>query len=104
MADPFRLEMYGSQRVASLLTRAEAIQQLAKSGLNTGAPRLDFSVNARALLSKRVMLGPEVIHVVYSTGWGPQQRDDAFLLISEVDGRAQLSGMIYVPAAMIDYR
>ena len=104
MADPFRLEVYGSQRLASPLTRAEAIQQLEKIGLDAGAPRFDFSVDARTLLGKRVALGPEVLHVVYSTGWGPEQRDDAFLLISQVDGRARWSDMIYVPAAMIDYR
>jgi hypothetical protein len=104
LADPFRLEVYGSQRPASSLTRVETIQQLEKSGLNAGVPRLDFSVDARVLLGDRVVLGPEVVHVVYSTGWGPAQRDDAFLLISEVDGRARFSGMIYVPEALIDYR
>jgi hypothetical protein len=67
-------------------------------------PRLDFSVNARALPGKWVTLGPEAVHVVYSTGWEREQHDDAFLLSSEVAGRAQFSGMIYMPETQIDYR
>ena len=80
------------------------MRQLEENALGAGAPRLDFSVDARALLGDRVVLDPDVVHVVYSTGWGPEQRDDAFLLISEVDGRAQFTGMVYVPEALIDYR
>jgi LysM repeat protein len=102
MADPFQFVVYGSSGLE--LPLPDAMQQLQENALGTGAPRLDFSVDARALLGDRVVLGPDVVHVVYSTGWGPEQRDDAFLLISEVDGRAQFSGMIYVPEALIDYR
>ena len=104
MTDSFQLVVYGSRGLDAPLPQAEAMRQLAEDALGAGAPRLDFSVDARALLGDRVVLGPDVVHVVYSTGWGPEQRDDAFLLISEVDGRAQFSGMIYVPAALIDYR
>ena len=42
--------------------------------------------------------------MVYSTGWGPKQDDDAFLLIGNVDDRARWIGMLYVPHALIDYR
>jgi LysM repeat protein len=104
MADPFQLVVYGSRSLEAPLSQAEAMRQLEENVLGAGAPRLDFIVDARALLGDRVALGPDVVHVVYSTGWGPEQRDDAFLLISEVDGRAQFSGMIYMPEALIDYR
>jgi LysM repeat protein len=102
MADPFHLAVYGSRDTE--LPRLQVMQQLEKNALNVGAPRLDFSIDARALLGDRIVLSPDVVHAVYSTGWGPEQRDDAFLLISEVDGRAQFSAMIYVPEALIDYR
>ena len=104
MADPFQLVVYGSRGLDVPLSQAEALRQLEENALGAGAPRLDFSVDARALLGDRVVLDPAVVHVVYSTGWGPEQRDDAFLLISEVDGRAQFTGMVYVPEALIDYR
>jgi LysM repeat protein len=102
MADPFHLVVYRSRGLE--LSPPQVMQQLEKHALSAGAPRLDFSVDARALLGDRFVLSQDVVHVVYSTGWGPEQRDDAFLLISEVDGRAQFSGMIYVPEALIDYR
>jgi hypothetical protein len=104
MADPFRLVVQGARSPDLPMPQVAAIQRLVESGLNAGAPRVDFSVDARALLGDRVILGPDVIHVIYSTGWGPEGRDDAFLLIGEEGARAQLTGMVYVPAAMIDYR
>jgi len=104
MTDSFQLVVYGSRGLDAPMPQAEVMRQLEENALGAGAPRLDFSVDARALLGDRVVLGPDVVHVVYSTGWGPEQRDDAFLLISELDGRAQFSGMIYVPEALIDYR
>ena len=78
-------------------------ERLQLSYLGPGAPRLDFSVDARALLGPQVELGPEVSHVVYSTGWGPMQDDDGFLLIGDVADRARWVGMLYVPHALIDY-
>lgn len=104
MADPFQLVVYGSRGLELPVSQAEVMRQFQRNALGAGAPRLDFSVDARALLGDRVVLDPAVVHVVYSTGWGPEQRDDAFLLISEVDGRAQLTGIVYVPEALIDYR
>jgi len=102
MADPFPLEQYRSQAI--VLTPAEAIAQLQKDYLGPGAPRLDFSVDARALLGDRVKFAPDVIFVVYSVGWGSGQEDDAFLLIGDVAGRARWAGMVYAPRALIDYR
>lgn len=104
MSDPFRLVVYGARSLDVPMPQAAVIERLAESGLHAGAPRLDFSVDAHKLLGDRVMIGPDVVHIVYSTGWGPEERDDAFLLISEVDGRAQFTGMVYVPEALIDYR
>ena len=61
-------------------------------------------MDGRTLLESQLAVGPEVSHVVYSTGWGPKQDDDAFLLIGNVDDRARWIGMVYVPHALIDYR
>lgn len=102
MADPFQLGFYKAE--GSSLAPADAIQQLRDSYLGPGAPRLDFSVDARKLLGERVGLGPDVVHVVYSPGWGPEKNDDAFLFIGNANGRARWSGMLYVRHDLIDYR
>jgi LysM repeat protein len=100
--DPsFSLGLYRSERAQ--IKPAEMRARLQLSYLGPGAPRLDFSVDARALLGSQVVLGPEIEHVVYSRGWGPKQDDDAFLLIGNVDDRARWIGMVYVPHALIDY-
>jgi hypothetical protein len=101
MGPSFRLGLYRSER--ALFEPAEMRERLQLSYLGPGAPRLDFSVDARALLGSQVELGPEVSHVVYSTGWGPNQDDDAFLLIGDVADQARWVGMLYVPHALIDY-
>jgi hypothetical protein len=93
-----------SRSEAAQLTPAEMRERLQLSYLGPGAPRLDFSVDGRALLETQLAVGPEVSHVVYSTGWGPKQDDDAFLLIGNVDDHARWIGMVYVPHALIDYR
>ena len=101
--DPsFSLGLYRTERAQ--IKPAEMRERLQLSYLGPGAPRLDFSVDARALLGSQVLLGPAIEHVVYSTGWGPKQDDDAFLLIGNVDDRARWIGMVYVPHALIDYR
>jgi hypothetical protein len=102
MTDPFPLERYRSQAIT--LTPAQAVAQLQKDYLGPGAPRLDFSVDARVLLGDRVKFAPDILHVVYSVGWGPGREDDAFLLIGDAAGRARWAGMIYVPRGQVDYR
>jgi len=102
LTDPFRLERYRSQ--VTMMAPAQAIAQLQRDYLGPGAPRLDFSVDARALLGDRVKFAPDIIHVVYSVGWGPAREDDAFLLIGGATGLARWAGMLYAPRATIDYR
>jgi len=101
MSPSFRLSLYRSE--GALFKPAEMRERLQLSYLGPGAPRLDFSVDARALLGSQVALGPEVSHVVYSTGWGPKQDDDGFLLIGDVADQARWVGMVYIPHALIDY-
>jgi hypothetical protein len=60
-------------------------------------------VNARDLLRDRIDLGSDILHVVYSTGWGRDRTDGAFLLIAQVAGRARWAGLLYVPGG-IDLR
>jgi hypothetical protein len=102
MSSSFQLGLYKSDAVS--LPRSQAVTQLRQIYLRPGAPRLDFSVDAHKLLGDRVTFKPDVIHVVYSTGWGAEKADDAFLLIGDVGGRAAWTGMLYVPKAKIDYR
>ncbi|MDQ1301160.1 MAG: hypothetical protein QG637_1081, partial [Chloroflexota bacterium] len=102
MSAPFRLARYRGQDAD--MTPALAIETLQRDFLGPGAPRLDFSVDARALLGDRVKFAPDVFHVVYSAGWGPARADDAFLLIGDVAGRARWVGMLYVARAAVDYR
>ena len=78
MTDPFPLERYRSQAIT--MTPAQAVAQLQTDYLGPGAPRLDFSVDARALLGDRVKFAPDILHVVYSVGRGPGREDDTFLL------------------------
>lgn len=102
MAPNFSLGLYRSEQAR--FKPDEMRERLQLSYLGPGAPRLNFSVDARALLGSQITLGPEIDHVVYSTGWGPNQDDDAFILIGNVDDRARWVGMVYVPHALIDYR
>lgn len=84
--------------------QVRGIETLTLDDLDLGAARLDFSVDARTLLGDRVQLGPGIVHVIFSTGWGPEQSDDAFLFIGEVAGAARWVGMLYMPEEEIDYR
>jgi hypothetical protein len=102
MGASFNLSTYRSGGMT--LTPAAAIEQLRLSQMGPGIPRLDFSVDARGLLGSRGAFGPEVTHVVYSTGWGMNRNDDGFLMIGDVDGQARWIGLLYVPHALIDYR
>jgi LysM repeat protein len=102
MTNPFRWNAYKS--ISRVLTPAEAMEQLQRNWPATAAPRLDFSVDARRLLGQRVTFGPEILHVVYSPGWGTSGRDDTFWLMGAVAGRARWTGLIYVPRESIDYR
>ncbi len=102
MAPSFVVRRYRDAETA--MAPAQAVALLRREYLGPAEPRIDFSVDARALLGERVSFTPEIVHVVYSQGWGPAREDDAFLLIGDVDGRARWSGLLYVPRAMIDYR
>ncbi len=102
MGPTFALSVYRAE--STTLAPAEVIARLRSTYMGPGEPRLDFSVDARALLAGRVTLSPDISHVVYSTGWGADRHDDAFLLIGTVAGQARWVGMIYVPQQQMDYR
>ncbi len=61
-----------SRSEAAQLTPAEMRERLQLSYLGPGAPRLDFSVDARALLGSQVVLGPEVESRGVQHGLGSQ--------------------------------
>lgn len=102
MGPKFTLSFYRSE--GAEMSPEEAVGRLRSELMGPGGPRLDFSVDARALLGSRLNFGPEVSHLVYSTGWGSNRNDDAFLTIGDVDGQARWIGLLYVPHALIDYR
>lgn len=102
MAPEFTITLYQAEGVT--MKSGEALQQMTRDWLSPGAPVPDFSVDAKALLAGRVTLDPRTIHVVYSRGWGIQQKDDAFLMIGNVDGHARWTGILYVRQNSIDYR
>ncbi len=102
MAPEFTVTLYRAEAVT--MNPDESSQLLIQDWLSTGAPAPDFSVDAKALLAGRVTVDPEVIHIVYSRGWGAQQNDDAFLMIRNVDGQARWAEILYVRHDLIDYR
>jgi LysM repeat protein len=100
--DGFAIGVYQSE--GQVVAPDEVIQQLKDQYLGPGNVKLDLSVDARSLLKDRVAFPPSVRWVGYSTGWGSEGKDDAFLLIMERDGRAFWGGLLYVPAGLVDYR
>ncbi len=95
MSQRWQVVFYGSESMT--LSQAQALQQLRVNYLGPGQVLVDLSVDARRQLESLDSLPAGVSHVVFSTGWGPDRRDDAFLLFS-VDARGQTrwSGMVYV--------
>ncbi len=102
MAPQFRLGGYRSEW--GDMPASQAMEMLRVNYLEPGSPKLDFSVDARSMLTDKVTWPDDVVHVVYSTGWGANKNDDAFLLIGSVDGQARWAGMLYVAHDLIDYR
>lgn len=102
MSEHWQLSFYSSE--AMTLSQAQALQQLRANYLGPGQVLVDLAVDARRLLESLDSLPAGVTHVVFSTGWGSERRDDAFLLFS-VDARGQTrwSGMVYVFDALRPY-
>ncbi len=104
MAPQFRFGAGGLKSELANMSAQQAIAMLLLYGQESASPRLDFSVDARGMLGDKVTWPADVVHVVYSTGWGANKGDDAFLLFGSVDGRARWTGMLYVTHDLIDYR
>lgn len=102
LAPQFRFGPYQSEW--GEMSAAQALPWLRSNYLEPGRPRLDFSVDARQLLGDRATFPADVVHVVFSPGWGPDQNDDAFLLFGAVNDQARWTGLLYVYHDLIDYR
>ncbi|MDW8098301.1 MAG: LysM peptidoglycan-binding domain-containing protein [Anaerolineae bacterium] len=100
--DSFSIGFYRGE--GQVLSPDAAIQSLRENYLGPGRVKVDLSVNGRELLKDRVVLPADVRWVAYSTGWGKDGKDDAFLLIMERNGRAFWGGLLYVPTRLVDYR
>lgn len=102
MSDPFALAFYRSEGLS--LSSAQALGALEQTYLGPGDVRVDLSVNGRAVLGDNAVYSPEVTHVVYTTGWGSDQADDALLLFETDDtGQTRWGGMLYIFDALRDY-
>ena len=102
MTDPWDLAFYRSEGLS--LSADKAIQELRKTYLGPGKVFVDLSVDARKLLGDKAIFSPDVTHVVYSTGWGSDQTDDALLLFETDDaGQTRWSGLLYIFDALKDY-
>ncbi len=102
MSDPWDLMFYRSEGLS--LSADRAFETLRETYLEPSKVFVDLSVDARALLGDGIVYPPEVTHVVYSTGWGPDQADDAFLLFeTDATGQTRWGGMVYVFEALKDY-
>ena len=102
MTDPWDLAFYRSEGLS--LSADKAIQELRKTYLGPGKVFVDLSVDARKLLGDKAIFSPDVTHVVYSTGWGSDQTDDALLLFeTDASGQTRWGGMVYIFDALRDY-
>jgi hypothetical protein len=102
MSDLFALAFYRSEGLS--LSSEQALLALEKTYLGPGDVFVDLSVNGRAVLGDNAIFSPEVTHVVYSSGWGPDQADDALLLFETDDaGQTRWGGMLYIFDALKDY-
>ena len=99
MSNPFHIGLVGAE--AADLVPARAIAQLWASYLEPGKPYLEYGVDARALLGEQADLGPDIVHIVYSPGWGAEGQFNAFLLISNVRGQARWAGILFKPRAAL---
>jgi LysM repeat protein len=102
MSDRWQLVFFDSESMS--LSRPQALRQLRASTLGPGQVFVDLSVDARSLLASLNSLPAGVTHVAFSTGWGPDQQDDAFLLFSsDARGQTRWSGMVYIFGALRPY-
>lgn len=102
LSDPWVIGFYQSEGLT--LDPEEALEQLAENYLGPGEVVVDPAVDVADLLGEDIIFSPDVRRVIYSTGWGPGQSDDAFLLVVQDDGgRVRWGGMLYVYDALRDY-
>lgn len=100
--DSFVIGFYLSEGLN--LTPERAVEQLEANYLGPGDVALREDVDSFGLLEGRASFGPSVIMVLYSTGWGEEGEDDAFLIFEEPeDGQFYWTAMLYVRGDLRDY-
>ncbi|MCC7354913.1 MAG: LysM peptidoglycan-binding domain-containing protein [Anaerolineae bacterium] len=100
-ADNFLMGFYLSE--GQSLTPAQAIEQLRVNYLGPGEVKVDLGKDAMKTIGDRASFGPTVRAVIFSTGWGAQKKDDAFLVFEEIEGSVYWSAMLYVRDDLRDY-
>lgn len=102
VVEPWILGFYQSEGV--VLDLEDIIEQLQENYLGPGDVVVDLTRDASALLGDAISFSPDVIYVLYSTGWGMDQADDGFLLVVRTqDGQLRWGGLFYVFNALRDY-
>jgi formylglycine-generating enzyme required for sulfatase activity len=93
MSSGFWLGFYASE--ADRMTPEEALEKLKELYLGPGLVRVHHEVSVEKLLPEWSSAAPYA-RLVYSTGWGESQKDDAILLFEEQAGALYWAGMFYV--------
>lgn len=93
MPDRFWLGFYASE--ASQLPHQEAFEKLSDIYLGPGLVRAYPDVSVEKLLPDWSSAAPYA-RLVYSTGWGAGQKDDAILLFEEQGDTLKWAGMFYI--------
>lgn len=93
MGDEFRVIQDAADDGA--LASPLEIEQFFQQCLAPAKPVLDFSVSPQWFMTKVEDLN--LIHAVYSSGWGASGERNAWLLIGNVDGRARWVGIYLLP-------
>lgn len=102
LVEPWVLGFYRSEGIT--LDPEDVIEQLQRNYLGPGDVVVDLATDARALLGEEISFSPDVLYVLYSTGWGIDQVDDAFLLVTQdEEGQLRWGGLLYVFDALRDY-
>lgn len=93
---PF-LVMHQESKHQDLISAAE-LERFLRLWLEEGSPELDFTISPQHFLTTPTVSCLDLIHAVYSSGWGVAGGSPAWLLIGKVEGRARWTGIYFLPS------
>lgn len=95
VAAPF-LVIHQNSEHQDLIDTAE-LERFLRLWLEEGSPELDFTISPQHFLATPTVSSLDLIHAVYSSGWGLAGGSSAWLLIGKVEGRARWTGIYFLP-------